>query len=137
MANALYDKGREGILDGSISWMTGNIKAVLVDAGQYTVNLATHANLSDIPTGARVATSGNLASKTATGGVADAADTVFTAVSGPSVEAIVLYNDTGTATSSRLLAYIDSSSNSTLPVTPNGGDITVQWSTGTSKIFKL
>ena len=135
MANALYDKGREGILDGTIAWSTDNIKAVLVDTGTYTVNLATHANLSDITAGARVATSANLASKTSTGGVADAADQTFTAVTGASVEAIVLYKDTGTAGTSRLLCYIDTGTG--LPVTPNGGDITVQFANTSNKIFKL
>lgn len=135
MANGLYDKGREGVLDGSISWPTDNIKAVLVDTGLYTANLATHQNLSDIPSGARVATSGNLASKTSTGGVADAADVTFVAVTGATVEAIAIYKDTGTASTSRLLAYIDTGTG--LPVTPNGGDITVQWSNAANRIFKL
>lgn len=135
MANGLYDKGREGILDGTISWPTDNIKAVLIDTALYTVNLATHQNLSDIPSGARVATSGNLASKTSTGGVADAADVTFLAVSGATVEAIALYKDTGTASTSRLIAYIDTGTG--LPVTPNGGDITIQWSNTANRIFKL
>jgi len=135
MANKLFDKGREGILDGSIAWATDNIKAVLVDTGTYTVDLANHANLSDIAAGARVATSANLASKTSTGGVADAADQTFTAVTGATVEAIVLYKDTGTAGTSRLLCYIDTGTG--LPVTPNGGDITVQFANTSNKIFKL
>ena len=135
MANALYDKGREGILDGTISWSGDNIKAVLIDTATYTVNTATHANLSDIPSGARVATSGNLSNKTSTGGVADAADLTFTSVTGATVEAIALYKDTGTASTSRLLAYIDTGTG--LPVTPNGGDITLAFSNGANKIFKL
>jgi len=135
MANALYDKGREGILDGSIAFIADNIKAVLVDTAAYAVNLATHANLSDIAAGARISTSANLASKTATGGVADAADPTFTSVTGATVEAVILYKDTGTASTSRLLAYIDTGTG--LPVTPNGGDITVQFASTANKIFKL
>lgn len=135
MANALYDKGREGFLDGSIDWDTDNIKAVLVDTADYTVNLSTHDNLDDIPSGARVATSGNLASKTVTAGVADAADITFSAVTGDPCEAIVLYKDTGVESTSRLIAYIDTATG--MPVTPNGGDITVQWDNGANKIFKL
>jgi len=135
MANALYEKAKEGILDGSISFITDNIKAVLVDTGAYTVNLASHQNLSDIPLGARISTSANLASKTATGGVADAADQLFSAVAGATVEAAVLYKDTGTASTSRLICYVDTATG--LPVTPNGGDITLQWNNGSNKIFKL
>jgi len=133
MANALYDLGREGFLDGSIDWDTDNIKAVLVDTGTYTVNLVTdkfHSDLSGI-----VDTSSNLGSKTVTLGVADAADVTYTAVSGATVEAVVVYQDTGTSGTSRLIAYIDTGTG--LPVTPNGGDITVTWDNGANKIFKL
>jgi hypothetical protein len=136
MANGLYISAKEGFLNGTVNFSTDNIKALLVDTGAYTVDLTTHANLSDIPTLARIATSSNLSSKTVAGGAADAADVAFTAVVGPTVEAIVLYKDTGSAATSRLIAYIDTGV-SGLPVTPNGGDITVSWDNGTNKIFKL
>ena len=76
MANALYDKGRQGFLDGSIDWDTDAIKVVLLDGADYTPNLATHDNLDDVAAAGREETSGNLASKTVTDGVADAADVV-------------------------------------------------------------
>lgn len=135
MANALYDKGREAFLSGSISWSSDNIKVVLVDVGDYTADLATDQYLSSIAAVGRVATSGNLASKTVAAGVADAADVTFSAVSGDQCEALVIYKDTGDAATSPLIAYIDSATN--LPVTPNGGDITVAWDNGANKIFKL
>lgn len=136
MANALYDKGREGFLDGSIDWDTDNIKAVLVRG--YTVNLATHDMLDDVTGagGTLVATSANLASKTKTDGIADAADVTLSAVSaGAACPYIIIYKDTGTPSTSRLIAYIDTGTG--LPVTPNGGDITIQFDSGTNKIFKL
>lgn len=135
MANALYDLGREAFLTGAINWASDNIKCVLVDTADYTVNLATHDNLDDIPSGARVATSGNLSGKTTTAGVADADDVTFTSVTGDQSEALVIYKDTGTESTSKLIAYIDTATG--LPVTPGGGNITVTWSSGSSKIFKL
>lgn len=135
MANALYDFGRQGFLDGSIDWDTDTIKAILVDTGAYTVDLAVHDNLDDIAAGARIATSGALASKTVTAGVADAADVTFASVSGATVEAIVIYKDTGTESTSRLIAYIDTATG--LPLTPNGGNVTIAFDNGTNKIFKL
>lgn len=135
MANALYDLGRESFLKGEISWNTNNIKAVLVDTGLYTPNLATNQFLSDIPVGARVSTSPNLTGKTTAAGVADADDVTFTAVTGATVEAVVLYQDTGTASTSRLIGYIDTATG--LPVTPSGGDISVVWDSGANRIFKL
>jgi hypothetical protein len=134
MANALFDKAREGFLSGQINFSSDNIKAVLVDTALYTPSLTTNQYLSDIASGARVATSANLASKTVTNGVADAADITFSAVTGASVEAIVLYKDTGTAGTSRLICYIDSGVGG-IPITPNGGDITTAWNA--SGIFKL
>lgn len=135
MANALYDLGREGFLAADIDWDANNIKVVLVDAADYTVNLATDNDLADIPVGARVATSGNLTSKTVAAGVADAADITFSAVSGDISENLVIYADSGVEATSRLIAFIDTATN--LPVTPNGGDITVAWDNGANKIFKL
>jgi len=135
MANALYNKGREGFLDGNIDWDTDDIRCILVDTADYTVDLATHDNLDDVPGDARVATSGALTSKTVTDGVADAADVTLSSVTGDTCEAIVIYKHTGTESTSRLIAYIDSATG--LPVTPNGGDITIQWDAGANKIFKL
>jgi hypothetical protein len=135
MPNALYDKGREGFLAGEIDWETDVIKAVLIDAADYTVNLAAHQFLSDIPLAARVATSAALTGKTVANGVADAADLSLPAVSGDPGEALVIYQDTGTAGTSRLIAYIDTATG--LPVTPNGGDINLAWDNGANKIFKL
>jgi hypothetical protein len=129
MANALYDGGREGILDDSIAVSTATIKALLVTSG-YTPNLATHRNVSDVTSGNIVARSGALASKTYTAGVFNAANVTLTAVN-----YIVIYADSGTDSTSRLIALIDTATG--LPVTPNGGDITITWDTGTNKIFKL
>lgn len=135
MANALYDKGREKFLRGELSWHNDTIKAILVDAADYTVNLATHEFLSDIPSGARVSTSAAFASKTTTAGVADADNITLSAVTGDPSEIVVLIKDTGSAATSPLIAYLDSATG--LPVTPNGGDITITWDNGSNKIFKL
>ena len=135
MANALFDKARQRFLEGQFNWNTDTIKAVLVDTGTYTVNLSAHEFLSDISGGARIATSGAFTGKTTTGGAADANDVTFTSVTGASIDAIVLYKDTGTAATSPLIAFIDTATG--LPITPNGGDIIVTWDNGANKIFKL
>lgn len=135
MANALYDKGRQAFLEGDIDWINDDIRVILIDAADYTVNLATHDFLDDIPVAARVAVSSALSGKTATDGVADANDVTFTSVTGDQSEALVIYKHTGTESTSNLIAYIDTATG--LPVTPNGGDITVVWDNGSNKIFKL
>lgn len=135
MASALYGFGRQGFLDGSIDWDTDDIRAILIDVADYTVAIDTHDNLDDVAGAARVAVSSSLGSKTVTLGVADAADTVFTSVTGDPFEAIILYKHTGVESTSRLIAYIDTATG--LPTTPNGADITVQWDNGANRIFKL
>jgi len=143
MANSLYDFGRESFLSGGADWDTDTIKVTLIDTANYTVNLATHQymNTNTVPASAKVAVSSALSGKTVTAGVADANDVTYSTVTGASVEAIIIWKDGGgggtsaSGTTDILLAYVDTATG--LPVTPNGGDITVQWDSGSSRIFKL
>lgn len=135
MANTLFDASRQRFLEAQLNWMTDTIKVILVDTGAYTPQTAVHQYLSDIPTSSRIAGPVTLTSKTTTGGAADAADVTFTSVNGPSIEAIVIYADTGTESTSPLIAFIDTATG--LPITPNGGDIIVTWDNGVNKIFKV
>ena len=139
MANALFDKGRELFLTGGINWLSADIRCCLVDMGLYTLNLAGHTYLSEVGTigggGSIRMVSGNFTTKTATGGAADADNITFSAVSGTSLEAIIIYQHITDPASSPLLAFIDTATG--LPITPNGGDIIVTWDNGPNKIFKL
>lgn len=134
MPNALYPKWKEAVIQGSAnSSLAGNVKAVLVDLADYTYSAA-HEFLSDIILAGRVATSPNLTTKTFTNGLFDAADAVFTAVTGDQSEALVIYVDSGSAATSRLVAFFDTGVTG-LPVTPNGGDINITFNA--SGIFQL
>lgn len=135
MANTLYDFARQRFLEAQINWMTDTIKVILVDTGAYTPQTGIHQYLSDIPTSARIAGPVTLTSKATTGGAADAADCTFVSVTGNSIEAIIIYADTGVEATSPLIAFIDTATG--LPITPNGGDIIVTWDNGTNKIFKV
>lgn len=134
MANALYAKWKEQLLQftANNNLSAGTVKVALVDTGVYTYNSADQFYSS--VSSAVVGTPQTIGSKTFTNGVFDGADVTFTAVTGNSVEALVIYIDTGSAATSPLVAYIDTSVTG-LPVTPNGGDITVTWN-GTG-IFAL
>lgn len=124
MANAVYPKFMEAVIQASAnSSLAGTLKAALVDTGTYTYSVA-HEFYSSVS--GVVGTPGTIGTKTYTNGLLDGADVTFTAVSGATAEAIILYIDTGTAGTSRLVAYIDTGATG-LPVTPNGGDITIQW----------
>jgi hypothetical protein len=70
-----------------------------------------------------------------TDGVFDGGDLTYTSVTGASVEALVIYRkNTGANTTWRLMSYYDTAGGG-LPVTPNGGNITVTWNV--SGIFQL
>ena len=135
MANALYDHGREGFLDGSIDWDTDNINCHLIDEADDTIDLALDEDWADRAAAANVAESGNFTSKTVTAGTADAADVTFSSVTGDTCESIDIKQDTGVDSTSRLICNIDTATG--LPVTPNGGDITIQWDSGSDRIFTL
>ena len=107
---------------------------VLIDTSNYTYS-DNHVTLADVPLTMRVATSGTLASRTTTLGVLDAADVTFTAVTGNRVQALAVYKSSGTAASSPLIAYFDQASG--LPVTPDGGNITIVWDNGSRKVAML
>lgn len=127
MANAIYPKWKEAVIAAvSNSSLGGTVKAVLVDTGTYTYSAA-HEFQSSLS--GTVGTAATLGTKTYTTGTFDAADVTYTAVSGASCEAIVIYIDTGSSATSRLVAYLDTGYTG-LPVTPNGGDITITWAAG-------
>jgi len=134
MANTLYDKGREGFLDGSIDWDTDDIRTCLVKS-TYTFSAA-HQYMSSI-TSYDNGRSAALGSKTVTSGVADAANTSLTATAADASKALVIFKHTGSDATARLIAYIDTPT-SGLPFTPSAGQtVNITWDNGANKIFKL
>ena len=134
MANVLYDKGREGIADTTIT-LTGDVRAMLVKTA-YTFSAA-HQFLSDITAGNDNGRTAALASKTYTSGVFDAADTTLTAAAAVACNAIVLFQHTGSDATARVIAYIDTPT-SGLPFTPSASQVVnITWDNGANKIFKL
>lgn len=133
MANALYSKAKESFLNGSINMVANTITIALVDTGVYTYS-ASHQYRNEVSNSA-VISSTTLANKTITNGVFDADDATFSSVTGANCEALIIFTDTGIQGTSRLVAYIDSATG--LPILPNGGDISVAFSSGSSKIFAL
>lgn len=137
MANAIYPKYKEALLNASAnSAITGSgttgLYVALVDTGTYTYS-ASHEFYSSLS--GVVGTDQEITTPTLTGGVVDGGDVTFSAVSGNSVEALVIYRkNAGANTTWRLVAYIDTGQTG-LPVTPNGGSITITWNA--SGIFAL
>lgn len=138
MANAIYPLYKQSLLAGDANadidndTSTDGVFVALVDTGTYTYS-ASHqfySSLSGI-----VGTDQRITGPTVTNGTLDGADLTFTSVTGASVEALVIYRkNAGPNTTWRLVAYIDTGVTG-LPVTPNGGNITVTFNA--SGIFTL
>ncbi len=133
MANALYPKAKESFINAHINMSANTITIALVDTGVYTFSTS-HQFRSDVSNSAVIAST-TLSNKTVASGVFDADDATFTSVTGANCEALLIFQDTGVQSTSRLIAYVDSATG--LPILPNGGDITVVFSSGASKIFAL
>ena len=133
MANAIYPLYKQALLDASanVDLNDGTVKVALIDTGTYTYNAA-HDFYNDVS--GVVGTPQVIANTTVTNGVFDGDDVTFSAVTGNTVEALIIYIDTGDSATSRLVAYIDTGVTG-LPITPNGGDISITWNA--SGIFAL
>ena len=135
MANLLYDTARKSFLAGELDWDADAIKVTLLDTSNYVYSSA-HDFFNDITVGGQTATSGAFVGKTTTAGTADASDVTLSAVSGSVSENLIIWEDDASASDSdRLIARIDTATG--LPVTPNGGDITITWDSGANRIFTL
>lgn len=120
---------------GDITAGGTTVKCRLMRVSAYTLAQA-HQYASSLP--AAIVTDVTLGTKTANGagadpGCFDAADATFVAVpAGAAIDCLAVFKDTGVAGTSPLLFYIDG-----FTVTPNGGDITVQWQNSNPFIAKL
>lgn len=129
--SALYPGFLQTLLSPGVNLVTADVRAQLIDTADE-VYLATDNFLSDITAAGLVGSAVALANKTVTNGVFDADDTTIPAVSGDSVEAVLLYINTGVNTTSRLIGFFDG-----VALTPNGSGVLIQWPSVASRIFAL
>jgi len=123
MTSQLYPLGKAHVLGQStkVDFVADTIKAMLIHSATTPYNAA-HEFVSSLVAGGIVVRSGALAGKTVTSGVLDANDVTILAVSGSSVDAVILYKDTGSDATSVLCAWWDVST-----FTPSGSDVTIVW----------
>lgn len=139
MANTLFDIYKEALLGGGnhggtlVNLTSDTIKVSLIDISQINPDTVNHEDLADLAPDPRVGADQTLGSITTTNGTFDAADSTFTSVTGNQIEELLIWKDTATASTSVLLVSFDTATG--LPVSPNGGDIVIQWNG--SGIFSL
>ena len=136
MATTMYGLARAAYLacTSAYSWTGANIQLAFVTSS-YTPNYTTDQFLSAISGGYIIAQSGNFSSTTATLGTANAANETVSSVTGAQFAYVTIYYSTGSSSTSGLILNIDTATG--LPCIPNGGNIVVQWDTGSNKIFTL
>ena len=128
MASQYYNDFMDGEFGAPIHTVidldTDNIRHQLTDEGAAAFSAANQ-DLADIVAGL-ISESANLAGTTVGvvgDGVFDHTDEVHASVTGASIEAVDYYKETGTDSTSGLISNHDDWTN--LPLTPNGGNITV------------
>jgi len=131
---AVYNSFKAKIMDGSIDLDTDNINVCLLDSG-HTPNIDTHTMYSDITANEIASATGyttkgqSLASKpvavdtTDDEGVFDAADVTWS-TSTITARYAVLFKNSGTNTTSPLIAYVDFAADKT----SDNGDFVITWS---------
>lgn len=140
MANGLFAVYRNNAVGSNdftnVQPDADTLRVGFVDYADDTPNLATDQDIADVAAAGRVP--GTFTSWPALGtktvgtvgtGVFDAADALFSGLTGDPVEAILVAKDTGVEGTSILLALWDTGVTG-LPFTPSGGDVTIAWAAG-------
>lgn len=130
MANSVYPIWKQALMKAcatcSLNGTTTNGPWIaLVDTETYTFATG-HDFYNDLS--GIIGTDQNITSPTVVGKLFDGCNVTFTAVTtATSIEALVIYRkNTGANTTWRTVLYEDASVTG-LPVTPNGGDISISW----------
>jgi hypothetical protein len=135
MADATYVKAIEALWQAGVDLLGDTINVVFCDS-TYTPDTTSSGDefLSDIPSGARLATA-TLSGRTLSGGVFDATDVVMasTPAGGIATQAII-YKDASPESGARLIRKITSADN--FPITFDGGQFTFLWPNDANKIFR-
>jgi len=143
MANGLYRKAAQNLLEGKVNLLTDTVKAQLIGWG-YEVDFAQHQWLSDIAADYRQVPAVTLIGKSCTNGVFDADDVTFAGVHDTQLPlstafAVVLYLDkgSGSAESTPLLAYLDTLDGIWPAVIIGTRTFSIGWANSLSRIFKV
>jgi hypothetical protein len=137
MASFLYDEFRATLggepTHSAINLETDTFSMFFVDEADDTISQSADIDAADRASAAQVpafASAPSLANNTATVSsnilVFDADDLTFTSLSGDQSESLDLFKDSGTDTTSPMVANFDDYTG--LPLTPSGGNVTVVFS---------
>lgn len=134
--NSIYPLARQAWADGLLDWSGDDWRVALLDDTYVYSEL--HEFYDDV-NAAEIAVSANLTGKTNVGGICDADNVLFPSVTiGDNVEAVVVYQWTGSAATSRVAIFYDQLASAELiDFDTDNGNVIVSWSNGPLKMFRL
>ena len=136
MANFIYGKAKQSLLNGEFNISSDSLKVLLV-TDSYVPNQNADQFVSNISSSYIKQRTSSLTNVTNILGVIDADDVLVASYSGLPFKALVIYKDSGTDSTSRLLAYIDTATGIPFLGINAVTDITINWSNGSNKIISL
>lgn len=136
MANFVYGKAKQSLLNGQINVLSNSLKILLVDSS-YVPSANSDEYVSNINPTYIKNRSAIIQNVTNTLGVLDADDITILEHDGVAFKAIVLYQNGASDSDSRLIAYIDTSIGLPFAGVNFSLPVTIIWSNDLSKILSL
>ena len=136
MANFVYGKAKQALLNGQINVLSNSLKILIVDSS-YVPSANSDQYVSNINPSYIKNRSAIIQNITNTLGVLDADDITILEHDGAAFKAIVLYENGTSDSNSRLIAYIDTSTGLPFAGVNFSLPITIVWSNDLSKILSL
>jgi hypothetical protein len=136
VANFIYGKAKQSLLNGEFNISSDSLKVLLV-TDSYVPSQNTDQFVSNISGSYIKQRTSSLTNVTNILGVIDADDVTVAEYSGLAFKALVIYKDSGTDSTSRLLAYIDTATGIPFAGINSATNITINWSNGSNKIISL
>lgn len=132
----LYPTIRQDFAKKNFDWTANTVKILLMDSN--FVPDFTQQYKSGIPAGNIIATSGNITGRTATLGFCNGNTTDMGVIADPRLAAsLIFFEDTGTPSTSRLIAYFDPTNLPGMPAVLNGLDFFVYQNINYGGWFRL
>ena len=136
MANFVYGKAKQALLNGQINVLSNSLKILIVDSS-YVPSANSDEYVSNINSTYIKNRSEVIQNVTNTLGTLNADDAMVTVHDGAAFKAIVLYENGTSDSNSRLIAYIDTSTGLPFAGVNFSLPITIVWSNDLSKILSL
>ena len=137
MANFIYKKAKESLLNGEFNLSSNNLKVLLIDKSLYTPNENLDRYVSDVPSNAIKKRSNSMTNVVSSLGVLDADNISMTDYNGQYFDGIVLYQNGTSDSNSKLIFFIDTSSGLPFVGSNTNTPVTIIWSDSNTKILSI